>query len=289
MEMNKQDEKLLQELLKKYKQGNIFGLYSGSNITLTPRGCRDKIISSTSTADDTTASNGLTESSGNIKLGGRTTDAMTVISVGSPVDNPIGGVGFIFSDTATRPTITKGAYADNFSFVTGSEVVNFNTVNTQIAQFGMFNQASVNDLDDTKLFFVNANGVKQTFLIGMPDDTTVEGTDVVILNPLSKEIKTINKTALLGTSVHTIFTPLTGASINLVSKNYNIVNPAGAIAALTVNLPSAPNNNDTVIIKFIQDVTTVTYANGTVLGGLISPTKGSQLTLVYDTASNAWY
>ena len=46
--LNKQDEKLLQELLKKYKQGIISGLYQGSNVTFTPTGCRDKIISSTS-------------------------------------------------------------------------------------------------------------------------------------------------------------------------------------------------------------------------------------------------
>jgi hypothetical protein len=46
--LNKQDEKLLQELLKKYKQGIISGLYPGNNITFTPTVCRDKIISSTS-------------------------------------------------------------------------------------------------------------------------------------------------------------------------------------------------------------------------------------------------
>lgn len=43
---NKQDEKLLYELLKKYKQGSISGLVQGSNITLSPNGCRDRIISS---------------------------------------------------------------------------------------------------------------------------------------------------------------------------------------------------------------------------------------------------
>ena len=219
----------------------------------------------------------------------RLTEAMTIIAVGSPTDNFVGGAALVISDTATRPTITTGAFADDFSFLTGYEVVNFNTINTQIAQIGMFDQVSGNDLDDTKLFFVNTNGVKQTFLIGMPDDTAVEGEDIVILNPTTKQIKTINKTQLLGTSAHTIFTPLTGDTIALISKNYNIVNPAGTIAALTVDLPSSPNNNDTVIIKFTQIVTTVTYGNGTVLGGLISPIAGSQVTLVYDTATNTWY
>jgi len=47
MELNKQDQKLFQELLKKYKVGLISGLIEGDNITFTPTGCRNKIISST--------------------------------------------------------------------------------------------------------------------------------------------------------------------------------------------------------------------------------------------------
>lgn len=47
MQINKQDEKLLQELLKKYKQGIISGLIQGNNVTLTSTGCRNKVISST--------------------------------------------------------------------------------------------------------------------------------------------------------------------------------------------------------------------------------------------------
>lgn len=46
MQLNKQDEKLLLELLKKYKQGIVSGMYPGTNITFTPSGCRDKVISS---------------------------------------------------------------------------------------------------------------------------------------------------------------------------------------------------------------------------------------------------
>ncbi len=45
MELNKQDEKLLQELLRKYKQGIVSGMYPGTNITFTPTGCRDRLIS----------------------------------------------------------------------------------------------------------------------------------------------------------------------------------------------------------------------------------------------------
>lgn len=52
MNIDKQDERLLHEILSKYKQGIISGLYPGNNITFTPTGCRDKIISSTSSGTE---------------------------------------------------------------------------------------------------------------------------------------------------------------------------------------------------------------------------------------------
>ena len=52
MNIDKQDERLLHEILSKYKQGIISGLYPGTNITFTPTGCRDKIISSTSSGTE---------------------------------------------------------------------------------------------------------------------------------------------------------------------------------------------------------------------------------------------
>jgi hypothetical protein len=88
---------------------------------------------------------------------------------------------------------------------------------------------------------------------------------------------------------HTIFTPLTGATVNLINKQYNIINPAGAILALTVNLPSTPSNNDVVYIKYTQTVTTVTYGNGTVVDGITSPVAGDLVVLTYDSGTTSWY
>lgn len=88
---------------------------------------------------------------------------------------------------------------------------------------------------------------------------------------------------------HTIFTPTTGGTVNLVNGQYNIINPAGALLALTVNLPSSPLNNDVVYIKFTQNVTTVTYANGTVVDGITAPTAGGLTVLTYDAGTTSWY
>lgn len=88
---------------------------------------------------------------------------------------------------------------------------------------------------------------------------------------------------------HTIFTPTTGGSVNLVNNQYNIINPSGALLALTVNLPTSPANNDVVYIKFTQNVTTVTYANGTVVDGITAPTAGGVTILVFDSGTTSWY
>lgn len=92
-----------------------------------------------------------------------------------------------------------------------------------------------------------------------------------------------------GSKPHTIFTPTTGGTVTLVNGQYNIINPAGALLALTVNLPSSPANNDCVFIKFTQNVTTVTYGNGTVVDGITAPTAGGLTVLVYDSGTSSWY
>lgn len=88
---------------------------------------------------------------------------------------------------------------------------------------------------------------------------------------------------------HTIFTPTTGTTVNLVNKQYNIINPSGALLALTVNLPSSPANNDVVYIKFTQTISTVTYTGGTVVDGITAPTAGGLIVLTYDSSTTSWY
>lgn len=95
----------------------------------------------------------------------------------------------------------------------------------------------------------------------------------------------------VGTSnyAHNISTPSTGGTVNLTNNNYNIINPAGALLALTVNLPSSPANNDVVYIKYTQNITTVTYGNGTVADGITAPTAGGLVVLTYDSGTTTWY
>jgi len=89
---------------------------------------------------------------------------------------------------------------------------------------------------------------------------------------------------------HTIFTPTTGQTVTLVNNIYNIINPSGSLASLTINLPASPANNDVVMIKFIQPITTITYTGGTVArGGIISESVPVEEILTYDSATSTWY
>lgn len=113
------------------------------------------------------------------------------------------------------------------------------------------------------------------------------GYEFVVHNTTSNEIQVAN--VAVATNNHSIFTPTTGSTVNLINNGTSIINPAGALLALTVNLPSSPVNNDVVEIKFTQSVTTVTYANGTVVDGITSPVGGGYVKLQYDSGTTSWY
>lgn len=102
-----------------------------------------------------------------------------------------------------------------------------------------------------------------------------------------------SSTAMIWSSIltkpHNISIPTTGGTVNLTNNQYNIINPSGALLALTINLPSSPSNNDCVYIKFTQNITTVTYGNGTVVDGITAPTAGGLTVLVYDSGTTSWY
>jgi hypothetical protein len=89
--------------------------------------------------------------------------------------------------------------------------------------------------------------------------------------------------------LHVIFTPTTGSSSTLIVGYYNIINPATAIAALTINMPASPVDGDVVIMDFTKAITAITYTGGTVSDGAVSSSAGSFQMLVYDSGTNTWY
>lgn len=90
------------------------------------------------------------------------------------------------------------------------------------------------------------------------------------------------------------FAPLTGTTV-LITQSYTLVNPAGTIAALTVDLPAAPVPGQTVHIAFSQVVTALTLAvsapgTATFIGTPITAAAvGTHVSYMYDINANAWF
>lgn len=89
-------------------------------------------------------------------------------------------------------------------------------------------------------------------------------------------------------ATHNLFTPIAGGTVFTIASSYNIINPAGGLASLTIAFPSSPHDNDWIELKLTQTVTTVTWSNGTVVNAPTSNVSG-YLKLVYDGTTSSWY
>lgn len=61
-------------------------------------------------------------------------------------------------------------------------------------------------------------------------------------------------------------TPASGGTVAAVKWAYNIINPAGPIALLTVALPASPVDGDEIELVFSQTITNLAYSGGTQVG-----------------------
>lgn len=86
-------------------------------------------------------------------------------------------------------------------------------------------------------------------------------------------------------------TPTTGSTItaNTGGKVALLINPAGALLALTLSLNSSASNGDTISIGASQAVTTFSMTNGTVVGPLTSLAIGTFATFMYSTDASEWF
>lgn len=88
--------------------------------------------------------------------------------------------------------------------------------------------------------------------------------------------------------------PTTGNTVVIaVTTSREIIDPAGTLAALTVDFPPSPANGQLVAISFTQIITALTLAttDGSTIGGTAITTQAANGTLlyVYRTANTTWY
>jgi hypothetical protein len=86
-------------------------------------------------------------------------------------------------------------------------------------------------------------------------------------------------------------TPVDAATVSISSVNTSLVlQPAGALTALTVNFPSSGlTDGGRVEISCTQIVTAVTMGGGTVVGALTALAAGGFAKYVYRLANTTWY
>lgn len=87
-------------------------------------------------------------------------------------------------------------------------------------------------------------------------------------------------------------TPTTGQTVTIANAEDDIrviINPAGALPALTVAMPNAPFTGQKVELCSTQAITTLTMSGGTIAGGLTSFAVNSFGTWTYYSPNTTWY
>lgn len=86
-------------------------------------------------------------------------------------------------------------------------------------------------------------------------------------------------------------TPTTGATItaNTGGNVTILINPAGAILALTLALNGSPSDGDRLNIAASQTVTTFSMTGGTVIGALTTLAAATFATYVYSATAAQWF
>lgn len=105
----------------------------------------------------------------------------------------------------------------------------------------------------------------------------------------SSTLNPVNFEAII---VKNVYTPTTGQTISPAQahRQYVLLNPAGALLALTIALPASPNDGDIVVIGSSKAITTLTMTvGGSIIGTLSTMALGGFGAWIYDLASTTWY
>src|SRR6202000_1096800 len=134
-------------------------------------------------------------------------------------------------------TVSEGYFLYDLPQITVNRSITLPSASTdagRVIRFTVSNTAAFNWSFGSTVQDLFGNTVS-TLSNGSTYDIESRNSQWIVVNVYSPQGNPIRK-------VHTIFTPTTGGTVSLVKGIYNIINPAGALAALTVNLPSSPLN-----------------------------------------------
>lgn len=151
---------------------------------------------------------------------------------------------------------------------------------------GNFNFENQDGSSNLYLNTYNHSSYSPYFKTG-PTPAATATDSLVVWEPVDSGFRKIAPSQLVVNRGHTIFTPASGGSVTLVDNQINIINPSsGSITSLSVSFPASAANNDMIIVKFVQGVTTLSWT------GADTPSTtgaGGYYVFTYDSASGSWY
>lgn len=203
MNIDKQDERLLHEILSKYKQGLISGILQGDNITLTPTGCRNKIISSTGGGGSSALfPNGYTFIAEDYEIKASDEGKIIYSTIGTPVNVTMpasviftGGmnIGLLLINGGTFQRTSNDAPIEVLPYIGGTVL---DTINNKAGEFLLFQTVAIgvggnSQLQPISTSVLEDNGVLKTTLKYLYDKSQnaipLSGTEVS--NPVTGDIE----------------------------------------------------------------------------------------------------
>lgn len=168
--------------------------------------------------------------------------------------------------------------------ITGGSTINSNGQNVQFGDVtnGTYIDISGVDNDNVINYFSNTIHDFQTGSVSM----RAYGAGVATFDA-SGNISSVNGTiSNFGTIDYQ--TPTTGSTISSIVGS-NIIEPAGALLALTVTLPASPNNGDIAAYTFTTTITGLTFTGGTVVNTITTAAAGGTIKFIYYSGTSKWY
>lgn len=78
-------------------------------------------------------------------------------------------------------------------------------------------------------------------------------------------------------------------TVNAGSNVAVVINPSGALTALTVAFNGSPSDGDLVTLSFGQVIATLTISGGTVLGALLAGALAVPASYLYSSTASKWF
>jgi hypothetical protein len=145
---------------------------------------------------------------------------------------------------------------------------------------------TINDLSGNSFLYVNTLAAGPQSVLG--DYTgAYDGTLVDVEQGTGGAMGIVKITNRLQLQVQ-YSAPTTGSTVVADGSPELVLNPAGALVALTVTFPSGPVNGQQFTVSSTQSITTLTLNGGTILGPITTIATNGYAGWVYSSGASAW-